>query len=48
MLGNTIQDDVLRRDSSAHGMCEESEQNCNLYKHSKDRLKDAGNVLEIT
>jgi hypothetical protein len=48
MLGNTIQDNVLRRDSSTHGMCEESKQNCSLYKHAKDRLREAGNMLEIT
>jgi len=40
MLGNTIQDDVLRLDSSTHGVCEESKQNCSLFEHAKDRLRE--------
>jgi hypothetical protein len=45
MLGNTFHNDILRRDSSTYGMCEESKQNCSLYKHAKDHLRDAGNML---
>jgi len=44
MLGNTIQYDALL----TYGMCEESKPNCTLFEHAKDRLRDAGNMLEVT